>query len=123
MRVLVLGAGGQVGERGRRGGARAAPSHRAERAPQLDIADAAAVERATARKPGRIGSSMPPPTRRWILPRIEPAQATRGQRYRGRHTGAGRGGRGEPAAASVDGFRVRRQSPTALICRAIRPIP
>ncbi len=112
MRVLVLGAGGQVGQALSPG--RAVRRHEviARTRAELDIADAAAVERAMPReKPDWI--VMPPPTPRWISPRTSPMRRPRSTMRAVGYSGAGRGGRLEPARAPVDGFRIRRHARTA----------
>ena len=69
VKVLVLGGGGQVGARGGCGGPAAASGGRADAAQNSTSPMQRGRRRARWLKPRPIGSSTPPPTRRWISPK------------------------------------------------------
>ena len=118
MRVLVLGGGGQVGR-----AVAASGSARATRSSsglaRMWISPMSPRSAGRWPKPARIGWSMRAAYTAVDLAEDEPARATAVNDTAVGHAGAGGRARRQQAAASVDGFRVRRRGPAAPTCRAM----
>ncbi len=122
VRVLVLGAGGQVGRavvRAMAGRHEVIARARAE----LDIADAAESGRSHGARSSPTGSSMRAAYTAVDLAEDEPARAAAINDDAVGILADGRGAGRQPAAAPVDGLRVRRRRRIAPICRAMPPQP